>query len=72
MTVNGYEWILVLGAIVLVFGSSQIPKLAKNLGRAQKEFKEGIAEGRSEGDESSAKSESAKSESAKSESGSDS
>ena len=28
-----------------MFGGSQLPKLAKNLGKAQKEFKDGLAEG---------------------------
>ena len=29
----------------MLFGGSQLPKLAKNLGKAQKEFKDGLAEG---------------------------
>ncbi len=36
--------ILVL-VILLLFGGSQLPKLAKNLGQAQKEFKDGLAVG---------------------------
>ena len=39
------ELIIVLIIVLLVFGGSQLPKLAKNLGKAQKEFKEGIADG---------------------------
>lgn len=39
------EWIIILVVVLLVFGGSQLPKLAKNLGKAQKEFKEGLAEG---------------------------
>jgi sec-independent protein translocase protein TatA len=39
------ELIIVLVIVLLVFGGSQLPKLAKNLGKAQKEFKEGLAEG---------------------------
>ena len=31
--------------VLVLFGGSQIPKLARNLGRAQKEFKDGIDEG---------------------------
>jgi sec-independent protein translocase protein TatA len=41
---SGPEWIIVLVIVLLVFGGSQLPKLAKNLGKAQKEFKDGIAE----------------------------
>ena len=28
-----------------MFGGAQLPKLARNLGQAQKEFKKGLAEG---------------------------
>lgn len=38
--------ILILVVVVLlVFGSTQIPKLARSLGSAQKEFKKGLDEG---------------------------
>ncbi len=51
---SGNEWIIVVIVAVVLFGGSQIPKLARSLGQAQKEFKQGIAEGQSEdGDESS-------------------
>jgi len=49
---SGPEWIIVLVIVLLVFGGAQLPKLAKNLGKAQKEFKEGLAEGMEEGDKS--------------------
>jgi sec-independent protein translocase protein TatA len=39
--------ILVL-VILLLFGGSQLPKLAKNLGQAQKEFKDGLSVGQRE------------------------
>jgi sec-independent protein translocase protein TatA len=39
------ELIIVLVIVLLVFGGSQLPKLAKNLGKAQKEFKDGLSEG---------------------------
>jgi sec-independent protein translocase protein TatA len=42
---SGAEWFIVLAIVLLVFGGSQLPKLAKNLGKAQKEFKDGLAEG---------------------------
>ncbi len=41
----GPEWFIVAGVIVLLFGGSQLPKLAKSLGQAQNEFKSGLAEG---------------------------
>jgi len=42
------EWgiIIILVVVVLVFGSSQLPKLARSLGSAQTEFKKGLAEGK--------------------------
>ena len=46
--------ILVL-VILLLFGGSQLPKLAKNLGQAQKEFKDGLAVGQ-KGDDKDVKS----------------
>jgi sec-independent protein translocase protein TatA len=42
---SGPEWIIVLVIVLLVFGGAQLPKLAKNLGKAQKEFKDGLSEG---------------------------
>ena len=42
------EIILVLVVVLVLFGGAQLPKLAKNLGKAQKEFKEGLAAGQSE------------------------
>ncbi len=34
--------------VLLLFGGTQLPKLAKNIGKAQKEFKEGLSEGQKE------------------------
>ena len=46
---SGSEWIIVLVIVLLVFGGSQLPKLARNLGKAQKEFKDGLSEGMEDG-----------------------
>lgn len=47
----GVDGIIVLIVVVLVlFGSTQIPKLARSLGSAQKEFKKGLDEGASADD----------------------
>ncbi len=47
----GVDGIIVLVVVVLVlFGSTQIPKLARSLGSAQREFKKGLEEGASEAD----------------------
>ncbi|MGH9097774.1 MAG: twin-arginine translocase TatA/TatE family subunit [Acidimicrobiales bacterium] len=46
----GVDGIIILIVVVLVlFGSTQIPKLARSLGSAQKEFKKGVDQGASEG-----------------------
>ena len=51
---SGPEWIIVLVLVLLVFGGSQLPKLAKNLGKAQKEFKDGLSEAERETERSRA------------------
>ena len=38
------ELIIFLLVVLLLFGSTKLPKLAKSLGEAQKEFKKGVAE----------------------------
>jgi sec-independent protein translocase protein TatA len=44
----GLDGVIVLVvAVVVLFGGSQIPKLARSLGSAQKEFKSGLHEGAS-------------------------
>ena len=41
----GFTEILIIGGlIVLVFGASQIPKIARSIGEGLKEFKKGIKE----------------------------
>jgi sec-independent protein translocase protein TatA len=48
--------ILIVGAIILVlFGGSQLPKLARSLGSAHKEFKKGLEEGAKDEDKPAAK-----------------
>ena len=41
---GGPELAIVLVIVLVLFGGSSLPKLAKNLGKAQKEFKDGLAE----------------------------
>ena len=48
------ELIIILLVVLVIFGGSQIPKLARSLGSAQKEFKSGLEEGAKD-DETSAK-----------------
>jgi sec-independent protein translocase protein TatA len=39
------ELVIILVIALVLFGGSQLPKLARNLGKAQKEFKDGLSEG---------------------------
>lgn len=43
--IQGPQLLIVLAIVLLVFGGSQLPKLARSLGQAQKEFKQGLSEG---------------------------
>jgi sec-independent protein translocase protein TatA len=36
------ELLIVLAVVLLLFGSTQLPKLAKSLGQASKEFRKGV------------------------------
>jgi sec-independent protein translocase protein TatA len=49
------EIFLIVVVVLVLFGGSQLPKLAKNLGKAQQEFKSGLAEGQKEADKPEAK-----------------
>lgn len=42
---QGADWIIVAVIVLVLFGGTQIPKLARSLGQAQKEFKQGLADG---------------------------
>ncbi len=39
------ELLIVLAVLLLVFGASRLPKLARSMGQAGKEFKTGLKEG---------------------------
>ena len=41
----GWEILMPVALIAILFGGSKIPQLARSLGRAQNEFKQGLAEG---------------------------
>jgi sec-independent protein translocase protein TatA len=42
------ELIIILVVLLLLFGGAKLPQLARSLGSAQKEFKEGLKEGSSD------------------------
>lgn len=39
---GGWEWIILLFIVLIVFGAGKLPKAARQLGSAITEFKEGI------------------------------
>lgn len=45
MNIGPMEILLVFVVILLLFGSTRLPKLARSIGQASKELKEGMAEG---------------------------
>jgi sec-independent protein translocase protein TatA len=42
---GGPELLIVLAVLLLLFGASRLPKLARSMGQAGKEFKEGMKDG---------------------------
>lgn len=55
MNLGPTELIIILVLVLLLFGGSRLPKLARSLGQAQKEFKQGVADGATDDEESSDK-----------------
>jgi sec-independent protein translocase protein TatA len=45
MNLGPTELIIILLVVLVLFGGAKIPKLARSLGQAQKEFKTGLDEG---------------------------
>jgi sec-independent protein translocase protein TatA len=43
------ELLIILAVVLLLFGSTRLPKLAKSLGQASKEFRRGVEEGHDDG-----------------------
>ena len=52
MNVGVPELLIVLAVVLVVFGGTRLPKLARSLGQASKEFKQGVAEGADPDDDS--------------------
>jgi sec-independent protein translocase protein TatA len=47
------ELIVILAVLLLVFGASRLPEIARSLGKSGKEFKKGMREGAEEDDKTS-------------------
>jgi sec-independent protein translocase protein TatA len=44
-SLGGPELLLIFLVVLLLFGASQLPKLARSMGQASKEFRQGLSEG---------------------------
>jgi len=44
----GWEFLLVIAVIALLFGAKNLPRLARSLGSAKTEFEHGLKEGHTE------------------------
>jgi sec-independent protein translocase protein TatA len=53
MGIGAPELLIVLLVVLVIFGGSQLPKLARGLGSAQREFKKGLDEGAKEDEKDS-------------------
>lgn len=53
---GGWEWVIILVIVLLVFGVGRIAKIGEELGRGVSAFRQGVKEG-SEGDETEEQSE---------------
>ena len=42
------EWIIILAIVLLLFGVTRLPRLARSLGKSVNEFKKGLRAGRDE------------------------
>jgi sec-independent protein translocase protein TatA len=45
------EIVIIVGVVLVLFGATAIPKFARSLGRAKKEFEQGIKEGQVDEDD---------------------
>jgi sec-independent protein translocase protein TatA len=48
MSLGPPELLIILVIVLVIFGGAKLPKLARSLGQAQKEFKQGVADGKTD------------------------
>ena len=51
---NGWEIIIVLVVVLLLFGAKRLPDLARSIGASAREFRRGVAEGAEDSEEEKA------------------
>jgi sec-independent protein translocase protein TatA len=52
MTLGGWEWVIILVIVLLVFGVGRISKLGSEMGKGISAFRDGMKEGQDDGDKS--------------------
>ncbi len=50
---DGWEIIVILVIVLLLFGAKKLPDLARSIGASAREFRKGLSEGAEEDDDSS-------------------
>ena len=51
MIPGGAEWIIIGAVVLVLFGASAIPRFARSIGRAKREFEKGQHDGAREADQ---------------------
>jgi sec-independent protein translocase protein TatA len=49
---GGWEWIIILVIVIILFGGSRLAGVGKALGQSIREFREGVSTGNDDGEES--------------------
>lgn len=48
--INGWEWVIILVVVIIVFGVGRIGKLGSEMGKAISGFRQGLRDGQEEAD----------------------
>ena len=51
--IQGWDFIIILVVLLLLFGARKLPDLARSIGASAKEFRKGLEEGATDDEESS-------------------
>jgi len=43
-TLGGWEWLIIFGIIIILFGIGKLPKAVADLGKSMREFRRAISE----------------------------
>lgn len=52
---RGWEWLIILAVIMVLFGAAKLPALARSLGKSATEFKKGLKEGKEDAEKDDTK-----------------